>query len=79
MTCWFCDRCGKQVKKNSYGAGKYNIQKSFFIHDEYECVVERSQRALKFCDDCARKVEDLLDNEFSQLPKELVVTNVTET
>lgn len=71
MTLWFCDRCGKQVKKSSYGAGKYSIQKTFYSAEEDSsfCVnYEKVQRFLKFCDQCAREMEKFLDDEFLNMP-----------
>ena len=76
MTLWFCDRCGKQVPKDSYGAGKYDIQKSFCEEtvDEYGFSTELRQgkRYLKFCGNCAAELEKFLDDEFAQVPAELV-------
>ena len=72
MTLWFCDRCGKQVPKDSYGAGKYGIQKTFFEEVEvggYNTEVRRVQRFMKFCDNCAMELEKFLDDEFSQMPQ----------
>lgn len=70
MTCWFCDRCGKQVKKDSYGAGKYGIQKTFYETNITDGFLEqrRVQRFLKFCDECAMEMEKFLDDEFNQVP-----------
>lgn len=75
MTLWFCDRCGKQVPKDSYGAGKYAIQKTFYEEVEaggYSIDTRRVQRFMKFCDNCAMELEKFLDDEFAQIPKELV-------
>ena len=71
MTLWFCDRCGKQVSKDSYGAGKYAIQKTFWEEDEY-CNATRVQRFMKFCDNCSDELEKILDDEFAHMPSELV-------
>ena len=70
MTLWFCDRCGKQVPKDSYGAGKYAIQKTFFEETDMNYI--QGKRFLKFCDNCATELEKFLDDEFSQVPAELV-------
>lgn len=70
MTLWFCDRCGKQVKRDSPGAGKYNLQKTFYNTDDFG-VAKRVQRNLKFCDNCAVELEKFLDDEFAQLPQTL--------
>lgn len=70
MTLWFCDRCGRQVKKDSYGAGKYSIQKTFFEKDpdNPNGPMEKVQRFLKFCDECSVEMENFLDDEFRQVP-----------
>ena len=63
MTFWLCDRCGKQVKKDSYGAGKYEISKP--CKDENGTMY---RRGLKFCDQCAMEMEKFLDDEFTGMP-----------
>lgn len=63
MTIWLCDRCGKQVQKDSYGAGQFGITR--------KCKDENGQlyfRNLKFCDQCAMELENFLDDEFSKMP-----------
>lgn len=67
MTLWFCDRCGKQVTRNSSGAGNYNIQKTFYDTEDFG-VAKRVQRNLKFCDNCAMELEKFLDDEFAGMP-----------
>lgn len=71
MTCWFCDRCGKQVKKDSYGAGKYAIQKTFYElagPDEWAPETRKVTRFMKFCPNCSMELEKFLDDEFAQMP-----------
>ena len=63
MTLWLCDRCGKQVNKDSYGAGKYEISKPCI--DEYGVIY---RRGLKFCGQCAMEMEKFLDDEFMGMP-----------
>lgn len=70
MTLWFCDRCGKQVKKDSYGAGKYSIQKTFSEIDSFGGIT-KVQRFLKFCDNCSGEIEKFLDDEMLQIPSVL--------
>lgn len=76
MTLWFCDRCGKQVPKDSYGAGKYSIQKTFFEEQKddygYSLGCSQGKRFMKFCDNCSSELEKFLDDEFAQVPAELV-------
>ena len=55
MTIWLCDRCGAQVKKDSYGAGKYEISKP--CKDENGTIY---RRGLKFCDQCKMELEQFL-------------------
>ena len=69
MTVWLCDRCGKQVQKDSYGAGKYEISKP--CKDETGATY---RRGMKFCDQCKMELEKFLDDEFSNLPSS---TNVS--
>ena len=69
-TLWFCDRCGQQVIKDSYGAGKYSIQKTFFETDSYGGV-RKVQRFMRFCDKCAPELEKYLDDEMNQIPSVL--------
>lgn len=81
MTCWFCDRCGKQVRKNSYGAGKYNIQKSFTVEDReggFVTTFEQRQRYLKFCDECAMTMEAIIDDELIDTTTEPVAKLILE-
>lgn len=68
-TLWFCDRCGKQVPKDSYGAGKYGIQKTFYEANPDTGTVSRVQRFLKFCDNCSAEFEKFLDDEFTNVPE----------
>lgn len=63
MTLWLCDRCGEQVKKDSYGAGKYEISRP--CKDDDGNVY---RRGLKFCDQCATEIEQFLDDEFAKMP-----------
>lgn len=77
MTLWFCDRCGKQIQKDSYGAGKYGIQKTYYEEvDEggYQIETRRVQRFLKFCDNCAMELEKFLDDELLQISPESILT-----
>ena len=67
MTLWFCDRCGEQVKKDSYGAGKYGIEKMSTEVDETGGLY-RFKRGIKLCDQCAMEMEKFLDDEFSKIP-----------
>jgi len=69
MTIWLCDRCGTQVKKDSYGAGKYEISKP--CKDENGTIY---RRGLKFCDQCKMELEQFLDDEFSKMPTSATVT-----
>lgn len=69
MTIWLCDRCGTQVKKDSYGAGKYEISKP--CKDENGVIY---RRGLKFCDQCKMELEQFLDDEFSKMPTSATVT-----
>lgn len=71
MTIWLCDRCGKQVGKDTGGAGKYEIGKTCI--EPFDSVYSPSyprtyKRTLKFCDQCAMEVEKFLDDEFSGMP-----------
>ena len=71
MTAWFCDRCGKQVKRESSGAGKYSIQKTFYEETKesgFAMEAKRVQRYMKFCDQCAMELEKFLDDEFRNIP-----------
>ena len=70
MTLWFCDRCGKQVTRDSNGAGKYDIQKSCIETNPYNNVdyPRQFKRSMKFCDQCAIEIEKFLDDEFSGIP-----------
>ena len=65
-TLWFCDRCGKQVPKDSYGAGKYGIQVPF-NEDTLTGDYIQGKRFMKFCDQCAMELEDFLDDEFRKI------------
>lgn len=73
MTVWFCDRCGEQVKKDSNGAGKYDISVHCLEQDDY-FTLRPYVRGLKLCPDCAQHMETLIDQELSQMPKEVTVT-----
>lgn len=68
-TLWFCDVCKTQVKKNSYGAGKYSIQKTFYEPDPDTGTVSRVQRYMRLCDKCGPQLEAYLDDEFDQGPE----------
>lgn len=74
MTAWLCDRCGKQTKRVAQGPGKYFIQKTVFDEDQYGNKTQRRQRAIRLCDECAMKIEQLLDEEFSMIPTEITIT-----
>ena len=83
MTVWLCDRCGKQTGRMAQGAGKYFIQKTIFdtgtIMNYRDGVAElhsnsKRQRAIRLCDECSMKIEQLLDDEFSAIPTELTVS-----
>lgn len=69
MTIWLCDRCGEQVIKDSYGAGKYEISKP--CKDEEGNVY---RRGMKFCNQCAQELEKFLDDEFSRMPSSAKVS-----
>ena len=74
MTLWFCDRCGKQVERDSNFAGKYNIQKTFYEEEKqngFTNGTRRVQRSMKFCDTCSMEMEKFLDDEFAQMPVNL--------
>ena len=73
MTVWFCDRCGKQVQKDSNGAGKYDISMHCLEKDEYFSP-RPYVRGLKLCPDCAQHMEMLIDQELSKMPNEVTVT-----
>lgn len=71
MTIWLCDRCGKQVGKDTSSAGKYEITKLCIelIDSTVPAIYPRTyKRTLKFCDQCALEVEKFLDDEFSGMP-----------
>lgn len=72
MTVWFCDRCGKQVSKDSFGAGKYEISKTCIELGDpmYDNVSypRTYKRNLKFCNECSMEMEKFLDDEFSGIP-----------
>ena len=69
MTVWFCDRCGVQVKRESTGAGKYDIQKSCIEHSSEPFGDTRFyKRSMKFCPNCSMELEKFLDDEFSKMP-----------
>ena len=72
MTAWLCDRCGKQVGKDAYGAGKYKINKKCIMSDDTG-FVSMFERTLKFCDECAMEMEKLLDDEFEGIPTQVMV------
>lgn len=70
MTVWLCDKCGKQVTRDSGGAGKYEIQKSCIEHSAAPFgEVRFYKRGMKFCDTCAMEVEATLDKLFSEMPE----------
>lgn len=71
-TCWFCDRCGKQVTKDTDGAGKFDILVSG-IDTGKTGRVEHYKRNLKFCPSCALVMEDIIDAELDLLPEETTV------
>ena len=71
MTVWFCDRCGKQVKRESFRAGKYSIEKTFYDETKengFAMEAKRVRRYMKFCDQCAIELEKFLDDEFRNIP-----------
>lgn len=70
MTCWFCDRCGKQVHKTMEGAGPYSITVTGHEVDT-SGRYETFRRSLKFCDDCSLRIEKVLDEELKNLPHEV--------
>lgn len=73
MTVWVCDRCGAQVYKDSYGAGKYRIAKRCADVDENGYLNEAYDRSLKFCPECSNQIEQLLDDELNGIPTQVMV------